>query len=108
MKSIVQAAVIAAALAAPLASHAQESQALTRAQVRADLVDVEQAGYRPRAGLDVNYPDDVQAAERKVPGRRAAAMNETGFGGDAPGTSQAGARGDVTVSTYSPPIRVAR
>lgn len=108
MKSIAQAVVIAAALAAPLASHAQVSQPLTRAEVRANLLDVEQAGYRPSPGLDVNYPNDAQAAERKLAEQRAAGAKETGFGGDAVGTSQAGVRGDEAVSSYSPPIRVAR
>jgi hypothetical protein len=38
---------------------------LTRAQVLADLVRVEQAGYRP-GGDDVNYPADIQAAEQRI------------------------------------------
>ncbi|MDB5831018.1 MAG: Purine nucleoside phosphorylase, partial [Caballeronia sp.] len=40
--------VVAAALAFPIASHAQETTStLTRAQVRAELVQIEKAGYRP-------------------------------------------------------------
>jgi Ni/Co efflux regulator RcnB len=48
MKSLIEAAVIAALIAAPLAAFAQSSQPLTRAEVRAQLVDLEKAGYNPR------------------------------------------------------------
>lgn len=133
MKPIVQIIAVAAALAAPLAAVAQTAQVpqnnqpLTRAQVRAELVELEKAGYRPALGLDPYYPDDIQAAERKVAAQHAAkaaaaenaanatnvespaaSAQETGFGGDAVGTSQAGARVETAVSSYSPPIRVAR
>lgn len=56
----------AAALASPLAAFAQTNSPLTRAEVRADLVRVEQAGYNPSAGEDANYPADIQAAEAKI------------------------------------------
>ena len=39
MKSLIQAVVIAAACAAPLAAFAQSDQGLTREQVRAQLVE---------------------------------------------------------------------
>ncbi|WP_028225539.1 DUF4148 domain-containing protein [Paraburkholderia ferrariae] len=111
MKSIIKLALATAAavtLAAPLAATAQENQPLTRAQVRAQLVELEQAGYRPSLGFDPYYPDDIQAAERKVAAQHAAQAQQGGFGGVANGTSQAGARGDTAVSSYSPPISVAR
>jgi hypothetical protein len=47
MKSLFEAAVIAALITAPLAAFAQSSQPLTRAEVRAELVQVEKAGYNP-------------------------------------------------------------
>jgi hypothetical protein len=51
----------------PALSFAQgTSSQLTRAQVRADLIRVEQAGYRMGIGNDPDYPADVQAAEAKV------------------------------------------
>jgi hypothetical protein len=53
-------------IAAPGLSFAQSTQPLTRAEVRADLVRVEQAGYSPGRGDDVSYPVDIQAAEAKV------------------------------------------
>lgn len=106
MKSIASAVAIAAALAAPVLAHAQTNPPLTRAQVRADPIAVEQAGYRPSKDADPHYPDNVQAAERKVAEQRPA--NETGYGAGTNGTVQTGMRSDMTVSSYSPPIRVAR
>ncbi|MEK7927372.1 DUF4148 domain-containing protein, partial [Burkholderia contaminans] len=38
--------------------------------VRADLVRVERAGYRPISN-DPNYPEDIQAAEAKVAAQQA-------------------------------------
>ena len=57
---------LAAAILAPLASfaHAADGQ-LTRAQVRADLVQMEAAGYRPSTH-DADYPSAIQSAEAKV------------------------------------------
>ena len=52
--------VVATALAFPIASHAQSTGTVTRAQVRAELVQIEKAGYRP-ANNDPHYPDDIQA-----------------------------------------------
>jgi hypothetical protein len=66
MKSLIQAVVIAAAFAAPVAAFAQQSNApLTRAQVRAQLVQLEQAGFHPGIS-DPYYPADVQAAQARV------------------------------------------
>ncbi|KVP85975.1 hypothetical protein WJ95_00925 [Burkholderia ubonensis] len=42
------------------------SAPLTRAQVRADLIRLERAGYNPSASDDANYPADIQAAEAKA------------------------------------------
>ncbi len=56
----------AALVAVPALTFAQSIQApVTRAQVVADLVRVEKAGYDPAANSD-NYPADIQAAEAKV------------------------------------------
>ncbi|SOE95644.1 protein of unknown function [Burkholderia sp. D7] len=54
------------ALASPALTFAQTpSGQLTRAQVRADLIRVEQADYRPGGG-DNDYPVEIQAAETKI------------------------------------------
>ncbi|MGS1023081.1 DUF4148 domain-containing protein [Burkholderia glumae] len=66
MKSLVYAAVATSILAAPVASFAQSnSQPLTRADVRADLIQLEQHGYNPVAS-DARYPHDIQAAQARV------------------------------------------
>jgi len=66
MKSLIQAVVVAAALVAPVASFAQQSNApVTRAQVRAELVQLEQAGFHPGVS-DPYYPANIQAAEARV------------------------------------------
>jgi hypothetical protein len=80
-------------LAVPALSFAQDNTApVTRAQVRAELVRLEQVGYDPSAGEDPNYPTDIQAAEAKVVAQTQAAQTTSAVGGvPAGGTSQAGA-----------------
>ena len=70
---------LALVLAAPAMSFAQQStnEPVTRAQVRADLVQLENAGWRPSA-QDAYYPNDIQAAEARVHAGDTAA---TGYGG---------------------------
>jgi len=94
MKSLIQAVVVAAALAAPVVVFAQSSQPLTRAEVKAQLVQLEQAGYHPGDGDNTSYPAQIQAAEAKV----AAENGNTGVGGVTSGSSQSGVR---TVPTFT-------
>ncbi|MDR5795095.1 MULTISPECIES: DUF4148 domain-containing protein [unclassified Caballeronia] len=70
MKPLVK-AVSGLVLAIPVLSFAQTGdQSLTRAQVRADLVRAENAGYSPTAWAD--FPDgEIQAAEFRVAARKA-------------------------------------
>lgn len=95
MKSLAfaTAAVAAAILAAPIASFAQSNQQpLTRAEVRADLVKLEQAGYVPSRN-DRSYPDGIQAAEARVAaqnGTVAAAADTSGYGREVNGATQSG------------------
>ncbi|MFM0374910.1 DUF4148 domain-containing protein [Paraburkholderia aspalathi] len=98
MKSLIQAVVVAAALAAPVAAFAQANQGLTRAQVRAELVKVEKAGYSPARGEDPYYPADIQAAEGRVaaqnaktPAVQASVADTSGVGGMVSGSSASGA-----------------
>ena len=65
---------IIGALATPALSFAQSSAGLTRAQVVAELVRLEQAGYDPSAGEDDSYPANLQAAEARVAAKDAARM----------------------------------
>src|SRR5580658_4333431 len=87
MKSLIQAVVVAAVLAAPFTAFAQSSQPVTRAQVRAELVQLEQAGYNPARGSDPYYPADIQAAEARVAAQNGAT---SGVGGVVSGSSAAG------------------
>ena len=87
---------VATALAFPIASHAQETTSpVTRAQVRAELVQLEKAGYLPGKN-DPHYPDDIQAAEAKVAAANGSPVNaDSGFGSVMSGTSASGARSVV-------------
>jgi hypothetical protein len=96
MKSLIQAVVVAAALAAPVAVFAQDNAPVTRAQVRAELVQLEQTGWRP-GGADPQYPADIQAAEAKV----AAQNGATGVGGVADSSSSDAGRPAVSKADWS-------
>lgn len=90
MKSLIQAVVIAAALAAPVASFAQSSQPVTRAQVRAELIQLEKAGYEPGRS-DPYYPADLHAAQARVAQQNGTAQAaESSYGGGVNGASQSG------------------
>jgi hypothetical protein len=91
MKSLISAVVVAAALVAPVASFAQSNQPVTRAQVRAELIQLEKAGYDP-VGDQTDYPANLQAAQARVNaqnGTTAQAAN-SGYGAAMAGSSQAG------------------
>ena len=83
MKSLFQTVVVAAALAAPVAAFAQSDQPVTRAEVRAQLVQAEQAGYYPGDGDQNAYPAQIQAADARI----AAQNGATDVGGVANGSS---------------------
>lgn len=72
-----------AVLTFPLVGFAQQSSApLTRAEVRADLRHVEQAGYNPARRDEATYPADIQAAEARVAAHYSTAdADTTGVGG---------------------------
>ncbi|WP_048987252.1 DUF4148 domain-containing protein [Burkholderia cenocepacia] len=104
MKSLIYAAVAASALAVPLMSFAQQSNGpVTRAQVRAELIQLEQAGYRPGRANDPYYPADIQAAEARVHAQNSAARgSNTGYGSSMSGGAESGSRagGIGTRSVY--------
>ncbi|KVT19829.1 DUF4148 domain-containing protein [Burkholderia ubonensis] len=91
MKSIIYAAIAASVLATPIASFAQSEQGLTRDQVKAELVQLEQNGYKPQA-TDSQYPADIQAAEQRIqPSQPTLAHADTsGYGAVANGAAQSG------------------
>lgn len=91
MKSLIKAVALVVVLAAPVTSFAQSEQPLTRAEVKAQLQQVEQAGYNPAKSTDASYPADIQAAEARIAAQNSTAQADTtGYGTPATGTSQAG------------------
>ena len=98
MKSI-QAVVVAAALATPFGAFAQHSNApVTRAEVRAELVQLERAGYDPAKQDNASYPADIQAAEGRIATRNA---TTEGMGGVTDGAVQSG-QGAKAITRSSP------
>jgi hypothetical protein len=89
MRSLIQFAVVAAALASPIATLAQSAAPLTRAQVKAELAQLQQAGYSPSRD-DPNYPSNIQAAEARLVAQTPNNATDTGYGGTAPQSSAAG------------------
>lgn len=84
MKSLLNAALVAAVLAVPAVSFAQSAQQpVTRAEVKAELAQLRAAGYDPNDWM--HYPDNIQAAEAKIEAQKA-----TAYGPSTSGTSQSG------------------
>jgi hypothetical protein len=86
IRSLVSAVALASALAAPAVSFAQSDAPVSRAQVRAELVQLEKAGYHVGDG-HTTYPAEIQAAEARVAAQNGAA---SGYGGAVAGSSEAG------------------
>jgi hypothetical protein len=88
MKSLICLTLAASVLAGPASVFAQTTSGpVTRAQVRAELVRLEQAGYSPSMGEDPNYPADIQAAEAKIAAQDNARLAADAVGGVAQGGS---------------------
>jgi uncharacterized protein DUF4148 len=101
-KSLIPAVVIVSALAAPTFAFAQSADtngSLTRAEVKAQLVQLEKAGYNP-AGDQVNYPQNIQAAQARVDAQNAQAA--TAYGPSTSGTSAVGVRGSAAPAQNAP------
>ena len=100
MKSLIKAVALVIAIAAPVAAFAQSEQPLTRTEVRAQLIQIEQAGYNPAVATDSTYPADIQAAEARV----AAQHDTTGYGSSANGSSQTGTTAPVANPAQTMPM----
>ena len=86
---ILAALIVASAIAAP-AFAGTDASALSRAQVRAELGQLQAAGYNQSRGEDANYPVEIQAAEARVAAQR---DGSSAYGGVAAnGSSAAGDR----------------
>jgi hypothetical protein len=92
MNTIAKVLVSLAVVTAPAFAFAQaQNTPLTRAQVKAELSQLEQAGYSAASGDNAHYPDDIQAAEAKVAGQQNANETNDAYGGMHAGKSAAGA-----------------
>lgn len=110
IKAFIPAVVLASALTAPVASFAQQSNApVTRAQVRAELVQLEKAGWSPAMGMGNNpdYPAGIQAAEAKVAAEdarpaiaQASVADTSGVGAVVSGSSASGAPAAARTSAH--------
>ena len=88
MKTLAYAVVTVSLFAVPIASFAQSSnEPLTRAQVKAQLVQLEQAGYNPSSSNDATYPAQIQAAEARVAAEKDATQ---AYGPGMNGSAQSG------------------
>ena len=99
MKKLTLFALTLSALVSSSVTFAQSASApLTRAQVRAELIRIEQAGYNPALSNDVTYPADILAAEAKVAAQDAVQQaatpqqqnSDSGMGAEMKGTSDSG------------------
>jgi hypothetical protein len=86
MKSFFCAALVTGLLALPAVSFAQDANvSVTHAAVGADLISLQQAGYRPSK---LKYPADVQTAEAHLNGQDLTASSNSDVGGVSNGSSQ--------------------
>jgi hypothetical protein len=91
MKALACVILASSALASPVVSFAQSTAPVTRAQVRAELIRLEEAGYRVGDGDNTTYPAKIQAAEAKVAAQDSQQEANDAVGGTTlNGTSDAG------------------
>jgi hypothetical protein len=99
-RKLIQAMLVAAMVAAPALAFAQADTGgngpKTRAEVKAELQQLEQAGYNPAKSNDVNYPQDIQDAEARVSQQqgmaqmKAPGVDTSGYGPAPSGKMQTG------------------
>jgi hypothetical protein len=89
MKQLALLTITLSAVVSSTLTYAQ-SAPLTRAQVRADLLRIEQAGYNLSAHDDTKYPADIQAAEERVAAENAARGDQQRAAESLGGTQQRG------------------
>jgi hypothetical protein len=100
MNTIARMLVSFAIVAAPAFAFAQSQTApLTRAQVKAELAELERAGYSPASGDSSDYPSDLQAAQAKVAAQHNANQTNEAYGGSHAGGS---ASGSMQRNAWSP------
>lgn len=87
IEKVIQSLIVAAAVALPVLSFAQSNPPLTRAEVRAQLVELQKAGYNP-ASDETQYPKNIEAAEARLSAQKG--LVASSYGPAAAGTSASG------------------
>ncbi|WP_233857233.1 DUF4148 domain-containing protein [Paraburkholderia sp. HD33-4] len=88
MNLSIRAAFVTALVLVPALALAQSSEPLTRAQVRAQLIELEKAGYNPFADCPGNCPGSLQRAQAVLAHQQANANGA--YGPALGGTVQSG------------------
>ncbi|VWD21282.1 membrane protein [Burkholderia lata] len=104
MKTQLIAALLVAVSASAAAPAFADEAVVSRAQVRAELVQLGQAGYRPGRANDPHYPDDLQAALARIHANDtvvADAATSGGYGSDAVAATQSGSRPATRIAERS-------
>ncbi|WP_436406868.1 DUF4148 domain-containing protein [Burkholderia metallica] len=106
MKTRLIAALLVAVSATVAAPAFSSEAAVTRAQVRAELAQLQQAGYPLNRATDATYPDDLQAALTRIHAAAAVAAvadNEqaSGYGSNGDAATQSGRRHALSVADRS-------
>jgi hypothetical protein len=84
MKTLVRAVCAVAVIVVPIASLAQSDGSMTRAQVQAEIVQLEQAGFNPANANTVDFPANMQATDTNAGGQG------SGYGPAINGSTQMG------------------
>lgn len=90
MKLSIKAIIATATVLIPALAFAQTNGPLTRAQVRAQLIELEKAGYNPGVDCSGDCPEGLARAEAVVARQQAQANANAAYGPALNGTVQAG------------------
>ncbi len=103
MKTRLIAALLVAVSAAVAARAFAHESGVTRAHVRAELVQIEAAGYAPGRASDPYYPNDLQAALSRIHANDTVAADAatSGYGTDAAAVTQSGSRAPTRIAERS-------
>ena len=86
---LIQSLVVVAVVAIPALSFAQSNQPLTRAEVRAQLVELQSVGYNP-ASDQAQYPKNIEVAQARLNAQNS--LSASSYGTSSGGTSASGSR----------------
>ncbi|AXF25215.1 hypothetical protein CUJ89_26735 [Burkholderia pyrrocinia] len=90
MKFAIGTIMLVVGIAPVFASAGQSNGGLTRAEVRAQIVQLEQAGYNP-ARKDIHYPQSIQQAEARIRSSELRRADASGYGSAQPSGFDSGA-----------------